>query len=66
MHTHSTHISEHRCWKCHQVFDARIKRSAIFKAFFFWLPVRIYFCAKCARRRYVIQHREDDRTLSPS
>jgi hypothetical protein len=48
-----------KCRVCKQILDTRLKRNFLLKTLFFWLPVRVYFCTKCATKRYVIHHKEN-------
>jgi uncharacterized protein YlaI len=58
MQAHRTHShTTAKCWKCHQTLHSRVRRHALIKAFLFWLPIRAYFCPKCAKRRYVLVHK---------
>jgi hypothetical protein len=41
------------CRKC-QAELHRVPRSFIMKIFFFWLPLKNYFCYKCLRKQWLI------------
>jgi hypothetical protein len=41
------------CPECGYEFAIRIHRSFLFKVFFFWLPVRRFYCYKCRKKQYV-------------
>jgi hypothetical protein len=42
-----------RCNKCSAIYHYQVKRDWIFRYILFFLPVKTYFCAKCAKRRNV-------------
>jgi hypothetical protein len=42
------------CAKCGSSFHFQLHRNWLVKTFLFFLPLRVYFCAKCQRSRYVI------------
>jgi len=41
------------CGKCRAIYHFAIPQSWFMRKVLFFLPVKIYFCAKCNRRRYV-------------
>ncbi|BAU52786.1 hypothetical protein [Mucilaginibacter gotjawali] len=43
-----------RCPKCTAAFHYRIRRNWFLKYVLFFLPVKIYFCAHCVKKRYVL------------
>jgi uncharacterized protein YlaI len=57
MHMNNTHHSTSKCWVCDQVLDTRVKRNFLLRTLLFWLPVKVYFCTKCASKRYVIERK---------
>jgi len=42
-----------RCHKCRAVFHYTIKRNWFGCNLLFFLPIKVYFCAKCAKTRYL-------------
>jgi hypothetical protein len=42
-----------RCNKCNAVYHFPIRKNWITGGLLFFLPIKIYFCAKCAKNRYV-------------
>ncbi len=42
-----------QCWRCKSTLDHRVARGMLVRIFFFWLPMRRYFCYNCVRKRYV-------------
>jgi hypothetical protein len=42
-----------RCRKCSALFHYSLRRNWFFRYVLFFLPVKVYFCAKCAKKRYV-------------
>jgi hypothetical protein len=49
------HHDTAKCWSCNEIMNTRAKRNILFRTILFWLPVKAYFCAKCATKRHVIQ-----------
>jgi hypothetical protein len=43
-----------RCYKCGTVYHYRIRRNWFLKYGLFFLPVKIYFCGRCVKNRYVL------------
>lgn len=43
-----------RCSKCATMYHYRVKRGWFLKYVLFFLPVKIYFCARCVKKRYVL------------
>jgi uncharacterized protein YlaI len=52
-HEHHHHTS--KCHVCDQILDTPAKRNILVKTLLFWLPIKAYFCTKCATKRYVFQ-----------
>lgn len=46
-----------KCRICDEILDIRVKRNILIKTLLFWLPIKVYFCARCANKRYVIERR---------
>jgi hypothetical protein len=44
-----------KCHKCGAVFHFPIKKPWVLEYLLFFLPIRIYFCAKCNKSRYLLQ-----------
>lgn len=44
-----------KCWRCQEIMNTRVKRNFLLRTLLFWLPVKVFFCAKCVSKRYVIQ-----------
>ncbi len=44
---------DYKCRKCQSAFHYSIPRSTLFKTFFGFLPIKIYWCPKCVAKRYV-------------
>lgn len=42
------------CRKCGSSFHFQLHRNWFVKTFLFFLPLRVYFCAKCQKTRYVL------------
>ncbi|MDR3695244.1 hypothetical protein [Mucilaginibacter sp.] len=43
-----------RCYKCATVYHYRIRRNWFLKNVLFFLPVKIYFCGHCVKKRYIL------------
>ena len=43
-----------RCYKCSTVYHYRIKRGWFLKYVLFFLPIKIYFCGRCVKNRYLL------------
>ena len=41
-----------KCCKCDTVFHFKLEQSLLQKTLLFFLPVKVFFCAKCATSRY--------------
>ena len=48
------------CAKCGSSFHFQMHRNWLIKTFLFFLPLRVYFCAKCQKSRYVIVKKKKD------
>jgi hypothetical protein len=55
-----------RCSKCDQILRTRVKRNFLIKTLLFWLPLKVFFCSKCLKRRYTLQWRTPYRRVSHS
>jgi hypothetical protein len=42
-----------RCGKCGAVFHFSIKKNWLLRNVLFFLPIKLYFCAKCLKTRYL-------------
>lgn len=58
MENSTSYYTQHlvTCPKCKDVLNTRVKRNLLLKLFFFWLPIRVYFCQKCVAKRYFWGH----------
>ncbi len=51
-----------KCHKCGTVFHFQVPRGFVLRNVLFFLPIKIYFCAKCMEKRYLlITNREVDK-----
>ncbi len=44
---------DYKCRKCNADFHYQIPRGTILKKLLWFLPIRIYWCPKCMKNRYV-------------
>jgi len=49
------------CFKCRSIFHFSIPKGWFLRKVLFFLPIKIYFCAKCNKRRFVWLSDEDER-----
>ncbi|HZY36345.1 MAG TPA: hypothetical protein VFE53_06830 [Mucilaginibacter sp.] len=43
-----------RCHKCSSTFHYRIPRGWFLKYVLFFLPIKVYFCGRCVKFRYIL------------
>jgi len=43
-----------RCYKCAAAYHYRVRRNWFLKYVLFFLPIKIYFCGHCVKKRYVL------------
>ncbi len=42
-----------KCHKCGTVFHFQIPRGFVLRQILFFLPIKIYFCARCKKQRFL-------------
>jgi hypothetical protein len=72
MHTSRAILKPHfaekpdlKCYKCSTVYHYRIKRNWFVKYFLFFLPIKIYFCGRCVKNRYLLLTDKGERRYKP-
>ena len=54
-----------KCYKCAGPYHYRIKRSWFLKYIFFFLPIKIYFCGRCVKNRYILLTNKEETKYRP-
>jgi transposase-like protein len=49
------------CKSCRTEFEFRVKRPAIVKLLFFWLPLQRYHCSNCAKNYYILVSKKNSK-----
>jgi len=43
-----------RCYRCSTAYHYKVRRGWFIKNVLFFVPIKIYFCPRCVKNRYVI------------
>jgi hypothetical protein len=54
-----------RCHKCHTPFHYRVYPNWIFRNVLFFMPIKVYFCARCLKNRYILITNKEERKFEP-
>lgn len=54
-----------KCEKCGQIYHYKKERGWFSRNVLFWLPIKVFFCAKCAKDRQLVMTDEEYRRFEP-
>jgi len=53
------------CHKCHSLYQYRVERNWVLRNVLFFLPIKVFFCARCLKNRYILLTDEEELKYDP-
>ena len=54
-----------RCHKCSMMYHYRVPKNWLLRNVLFFLPIKVFFCARCLKNRYVFLTDREESKYQP-